>query len=166
MFAGIKSVNFNDLHNRETFMVFDSKEKQKALDFHYALIVGREKENIARTPYVCYYVGLTQVEFARLRLCPDALLDEFSFIGIPNDTIDVSHDVYKVFLQDKPMAWVGIDRPQYDHDEFVEFIRIVLEMKEMLSCNKKDLSFLSSRMPLESLKATRESSDASPAPLE
>jgi len=103
--------------------------------------------------------GFTSAK-AELRALRQIGCHEYSFLGIPNDCIDVSHEVTRIYLEAKPEAFVGIDRPNFDESEFESFVRRVLDLKGFIKCNKNDLSSLSSKTQLASPTDTKESFDA------
>lgn len=156
MHLRIKPVNFNELHNRETYLIV-SGEGDRDLRIDYALVIYRRKENSAKTPYVCFYMGITTAELGALRQIG---CHEYSFLGIPNDSIDVSHEVTRIYLEAKPEAFVGIDRPDFDESEFESFVRRVLDLKGLVKWNRTAPSSSSSKTLLESPTATKESSAA------
>lgn len=160
MLLRIQSVNFNELHDRETFVVV-STDADDNVRINYAMLVNRRKENAARTQYVCYYFGLNSAEFSALRQLPDEVMESFTFLGIPNDTIDVNHEVTSLILEPKPVAYLGVDRPTYLYEEFEGFIKVALEVKGIVTCKKNVQSSSSWKTSLESLTAIKESFVAS-----
>jgi hypothetical protein len=154
----LHEVRFDELHNRFTYVAIGMKTPHDLPVMVPALVVLRFKENAFKTPYVCYYVGLDAKEFAALAKLPDSVLEPFSFFGIPNETIDLSHTVSQTYLFDKPAAYLGTDRPAFNQAEFESFVALCLEIKDAVAWNPNDLSSLSSKMLLASPTATKESS--------